>query len=182
MIRQGFVSNSSSSSFVIKYMDDMKFEDIPNRYSFNEKVPAEVRNWLQAIIWELYKSKAQIDKKGSIKGYDKESFDKESYLYPRVRELGMEFLSSDFLKNLLSEETEAYYRELLYDIRSEEWYKKAREVMRTSKDAWWIIEIGNYGSDVVGSIIIPDDISNSLEHYCEDIFNDPSTGIAEYGH
>ena len=100
MIRNGFVSNSSSSSFVIKYMDDMKFEDIPNRYNFNERVPAEVRAWVQIIIWELYKSKVQIDEEGNID----DIYDKESFLYPCVKEFGEGFTISGFLKDLLSEE------------------------------------------------------------------------------
>ena len=178
MVRQGFVSNSSSSSFVIKYMDDMKFEDIPNRYNFNERVPAEVRAWVQIIIWELYKSKVQIDEEGSID----DIYDKESYLYPCIKEFGEGFTISGFLKDLLSEEIEARYRECFFDVRSEEWYEKAREVIRTNKDAWWIIELGSCCSNEIGSLKLPWDIVDSLEGYCEDIFDEPSTGLAINGH
>lgn len=178
MIRQGFVSNSSSSSFVIKYMDDMKFEDIPNKYNFNEKVPAEVRAWIQIIIWELYKSKAQIDEEGKIEGI----YGKDSYLYPHETEFGEIFTISGFLKELLGRENEARCREFCSYMRSEEWYEKAREVIRTNKDAWWVIGLGSCWSDEVGSIRIPEDIIDSLELYCEDIFDEPSTGLAIYGH
>lgn len=173
MIRNGFVSNSSSSSFVLKYMDDMKFEDIPNRYNFNERIPAEVKAWVQIIIWELYKAKAQIDEEGNIDGI----YGKESWLYPYVKEFGEGYTISGFLKELLSESNEARCREFLYNVRSEEWYKKAREVMRTSKDAWWIIAIGNCCSNEINSLKLPWDIVDSLEFYGEEIFDEPSTGL-----
>lgn len=178
MIRQGFVSNSSSSSFVIKYMDDMKFEDIPNRYNFNEKIPAEVKAWVQIIIWELYKAKEEIDREGAIGGF----WGKDSWLYPCEKDFGNGFTISGFLRELLSEANEARYREFFYDVRSEEWYEKAREVVRTNKDAWWIIELGNCYSNEINSLKIPDDIVDSLEFYGEKIFDEPSTGIVINGH
>lgn len=55
-IRNGFVSNSSSSSFYLRKPNrPLKFAEIPEYYSFNPDVSENARAWMQILIWEALK-------------------------------------------------------------------------------------------------------------------------------
>ena len=61
-IRNGFVSNSSSSSFYIKQADrHLTLEEIPGYYNINPELPEEARVWLTLLIWKILYDQEKYD-------------------------------------------------------------------------------------------------------------------------
>ena len=61
-IRNGFVSNSSSSSFYIKRADrHLTLEEIPSYYNINPELPEEARVWLTLLIWKILYDQEKYD-------------------------------------------------------------------------------------------------------------------------
>ena len=61
-IRNGFVSNSSSSSFYIKQADrHLTLEEIPSYYNINPELPEEARVWLTLLIWKILYDQEKYD-------------------------------------------------------------------------------------------------------------------------
>ena len=62
-IRNGFVSNSSSSSFYIKQADrHLTLEEVSSYYSINPELPEEERVWLTLLIWKILSDQEKHDK------------------------------------------------------------------------------------------------------------------------
>ena len=61
-IRNGFVSNSSSSSFYIKQADrHLTLEEISDYYKINPELPEEERVWLTLLIWKILYDQEKYD-------------------------------------------------------------------------------------------------------------------------
>ena len=77
-IRQGFVSNSSSSSFYIKdTKGTIPFDEIAKYYEFNPEIPEEYRVWMQILVWMALKSNQKMT---SLSEEEKEDVDRyDSY-------------------------------------------------------------------------------------------------------
>ena len=61
-IRNGFVSNSSSSSFYIKQADrHLALEEIPGYYKLNPELPEETRVWLTLLVWKILYDQEKYD-------------------------------------------------------------------------------------------------------------------------
>ena len=61
-IRNGFVSNSSSSSFYIKRADrHLTLEEIPSYYNINPELSEEERVWLTLLIWKILYDQEKYD-------------------------------------------------------------------------------------------------------------------------
>ena len=61
-IRNGFVSNSSSSSFYIKQADrHLSLEEISSYYNINPELPEEARVWLTLLIWKILYDQEKYD-------------------------------------------------------------------------------------------------------------------------
>ena len=61
-IRNGFVSNSSSSSFYIKQADrHLTLEEIPGYYNINPELSEEERVWLTLLIWKILYDQEKYD-------------------------------------------------------------------------------------------------------------------------
>ena len=61
-IRNGFVSNSSSSSFYIKQADrHLSLEEISGYYNINPELPEEARVWLTLLIWKILYDQEKYD-------------------------------------------------------------------------------------------------------------------------
>lgn len=61
-IRNGFVSNSSSSSFYIKQADKhLSLEEISEYYKINPELPEEERAWLTFLIWKILSDQEKYD-------------------------------------------------------------------------------------------------------------------------
>ena len=66
-IRNGFVSNSSSSSFYIKQADrHLTLEEISGYYKINPELPEKERVWLTLLIWEILSDQEKYDKRDEI--------------------------------------------------------------------------------------------------------------------
>ena len=66
-IRNGFVSNSSSSSFYIKQADrHLALEEISSYYKINPELPEEDRVWLTLLIWKILSDQEKYDKRDEI--------------------------------------------------------------------------------------------------------------------
>ena len=66
-IRNGFVSNSSSSSFYIKQADrHLALEEISDYYKINPELPEKERVWLTLLIWKILSDQEKYDKRDEI--------------------------------------------------------------------------------------------------------------------
>lgn len=61
-IRNGFVSNSSSSSFFIQKPDrHLTLEEIPAYYSINSSLSEDERAWLSICIWQVLRGQERYE-------------------------------------------------------------------------------------------------------------------------
>lgn len=162
-IRNGFVSNSSSSSFYIKQADrHLTLEEIPGYYKINPELPEETRVWLTLLIWKIL--------------YDQEKYDSNEardWDYPhdsRYTE-GLEYyLSDDYINWAQGNE---------YLKKDPEYWENAKKLL---DDPEKILHLDLSTSscdnelDEMG-IRIPFDVLYSLRDYAEEAFLDPSVAL-----
>ena len=162
-IRNGFVSNSSSSSFYIKQADrHLTLEEIPGYYKLNPDLPEETRVWLTLLIWKIL--------------YDQEKYDSNTardWDYPhdsRCME-GLEYyLSDDYINWAQGNE---------YLKKDPEYWENAKKLL---DDPQKILHLDLSTSscdnelDDMG-IRIPFDVLYNLRDYAEEAFLDPSKAL-----
>lgn len=166
-IRNGFVSNSSSSSFYIKQADrHLTLEEIPGYYKINPELPEETRVWLTLLIWKIL--------------YDQEKYDSNTardWDYPHDSRYagGLEYyLSDDYINWAQGNE---------YLKKDPEYWENAKKLL---DDPQKILHLDLSTSscdnelDDMG-IRIPFDVLYNLRDYAEEAFLDPSIvlGIRE---
>ena len=65
-IRNGFVSNSSSSSFYIQKPDKhLTLEEIPSYYNISPDLSEDERAWLSICIWQVLRSQEKYETESS---------------------------------------------------------------------------------------------------------------------
>ena len=166
-IRNGFVSNSSSSSFYIKQADrHLTLEEIPGYYKLNPELPEETRVWLTLLIWKIL--------------YDQEKYDSNTardWDYPhdsRYTE-GLEYyLSDDHINWAQGNE---------YLKKDPEYWENAKKLLDDPEKVLHFdlsTDTCDNELDEMG-IRIPYDVIYDLRDYAEEAFLDTSKalGISE---
>ena len=162
-IRNGFVSNSSSSSFYIKQADrHLALEEIPGYYKINPDLPEETRVWLTLLVWKIL--------------YDQEKYDSNTardWDYPHDSRSveGLEYyLSDDYINWAQGNE---------YLKKDPEYWENAKKLL---DDPQKILHLDLSTSscdnelDEMG-IRIPFDVLYDLRDYAEEAFLDPSKAL-----
>ena len=162
-IRNGFVSNSSSSSFYIKQADrHLTLEEIPGYYKINPELPEETRVWLTLLVWKIL--------------YDQEKYDSNTardWDYPHDSRYagGLEYyLSDDYINWAQGNE---------YLKKDPEYWENAKKLL---DDPEKILHLDLSTSscdnelDEMG-IRIPFDVLYNLRDYAEGAFLDPSIAL-----
>lgn len=162
-IRNGFVSNSSSSSFYIKQADrHLTLEEIPGYYKLNPELPEETRVWLTLLIWKIL--------------YDQEKYDSNTardwdYPHDSRSTEGLEYyLSDDYINWAQGNE---------YLKKDPEYWENAKKLL---DDPEKILHLDVSTSscdnelDDMG-IRIPFDVLYNLRDYAEEAFLDPSVAL-----
>ena len=162
-IRNGFVSNSSSSSFYIKQADrHLTLEEIPGYYKINPELPEETRVWLTLLVWKIL--------------YDQEKYDSNTardWDYPHDSRYagGLEYyLSDDYINWAQRNE---------YLKKDPEYWENAKKLL---DDPEKILHLDLSTSscdnelDDMG-IRIPFDVLYNLRDYAEEAFLDPSIAL-----
>lgn len=117
-IRQGFVSNSSSSSFYIKdTKGTIPFDEIAKYYEFNPEVPEEYRVWMQVLIWMALKSNQKMT---SLSEEDKEDVDNYDFYEKENAE--------NDLNSFLSDENIEWFQSNPYYHREDGYWEKAKKL------------------------------------------------------
>ena len=162
-IRNGFVSNSSSSSFYIQQADrHLTLEEIPGYYKLNPELPEETRVWLTLLIWKIL--------------YDQEKYDSNmarDWDYPHDSRYagGLEYyLSDDYINWVQGNE---------HLKKDPEYWENAKKLLDDPKK---ILHLDLSTSscdnelDEMG-IRIPFDVLYDLRDYAEEAFLDPSIAL-----
>ena len=162
-IRNGFVSNSSSSSFYIQQADrHLTLEEIPGYYKINPELPEETRVWLTLLVWKIL--------------YDQEKYDSNTardWDYPHDSRSveGLEYyLSDDYINWAQGNE---------YLKKDPEYWENAKKLL---DDPQKILHLDLSTSscdnelDEMG-IRIPFDVLYDLRDYAEEAFLDPSKAL-----
>ena len=162
-IRNGFVSNSSSSSFYIKQADrHLTLEEIPGYYKINPELPEETRVWLTLLVWKIL--------------YDQEKYDSNTardWDYPHDSRYagGLEYyLSDDYINWAQGNE---------YLKKDPEYWENAKKLL---DDPEKILHLDlstsscDYELDEMG-IRIPFEVLYNLRDYAEEAFLDPSIAL-----
>ena len=162
-IRNGFVSNSSSSSFYIKQADrHLTLEEIPEYYKINPELPEETRVLLTLLVWKIL--------------YDQEKYDSNTardWDYPHDSRYagGLEYyLSDDYINWAQGNE---------YLKKDPEYWENAKKLL---DDPEKILHLDLSTSscdnelDDMG-IRIPFDVLYNLRDYAEEAFLDPSIAL-----
>ena len=170
MIRQGFVSNSSSSSFIIQVpKKKLEFDQILDYYKVNKELSPKLRAWLNIIIDNILEKKAneedeKIDEDNDY-DYDESNIHKV-YVVP--------YILGDFYREYFKD---AFPHEELTEEELEAIRLKALKSFE-SNNSWLEYSLRDYGSSDYGDLSIPWDISREIGRNCSNIFTDPSVAIS----
>jgi hypothetical protein len=162
MIRQGFVSNSSSSSFIIRVPEDkLEFDQILDYYKVNKELSPKFRAWLNLIIDYILEQPLEADD-----DYYDNNLVKEEYEVPYLlRDHYKEYFKDRFPHgDLTEEEIEAVRLKALESFKENNWLS---------------FYIEDYGNLDFYDLNIPYRISSKLGEECYNIFTDPSVAMAE---
>lgn len=122
-IRQGFVSNSSSSSFYLKdTKKEIPFEDIPKYYEFNPEIPEAYRIWMQMLVWTALRSNSN---KSSEKGDSEDTC--EDCNLRSLEEEGCPSTENS-LQAFLTDSTIEWLNSNEYYYRGENYWERARKL------------------------------------------------------
>ena len=163
MIRQGFVSNSSSSSFVIQApKEKLEFDQILDYYKVNKELSPKLRAWLNIIIDNILEKRAEEEDSD----YEESSIHRV-YVVPYILgDFYREYFKDAFPhKELTEEELEAIRLRALKSFEDED-------------SSWVEYYLRDYGSSDYDDLSIPWDISSEIGRNCSNIFTDPSVAIS----
>ena len=162
MIRQGFVSNSSSSSFVIQApKEKLEFDQILDYYKVNKELSPKLRAWLNIIIDNILEKRAEEEDSD----YEESSIHRV-YVVP--------YILGDFYREYFKD---AFPHEELTEEELEAIRLKALKSFE-SNNSWLEYSLRDYGSSDYGDLSIPWDISREIGRNCSNIFTDPSVAIS----
>ena len=162
-IRNGFVSNSSSSSFYIQQADrHLTLEEIPGYYKINPELPEETRVWLTLLIWKIL--------------YDQEKYDSNEV---RDWEYPYNFNSMEGLDSYLSDDNINWMQGNDHFRKDPEYWTNAKKLL---DDPEKIIHF-NMDTDTCDNefydmgIRIPYDVIYDLRDHAEEAFLDTSKAL-----
>lgn len=163
MIRQGFVSNSSSSSFIIQVPEEkLEFDQILDYYKINKELSPKLRAWLNIIIDNILEKR--VDETVEDNDYEESDIHKV-YVIPYILgDFYREYFKDAFPhKELTDEELEAV---------------RLRALKSFEDNSWIEYYLRDYGSSDYDDLSIPWDISREIGKNCSNIFTDPSVAIS----
>ena len=179
-IRQGFVSNSSSSSFYIKdTKGTIPFDEIAKYYEFNPEIPEEYRVWMQILVWMALKSNQKMT---SLSEEEKEDVDRyDSY------EEDNSTAESD-LNSFLSDENIEWFQSNPYYHKEGDYWEKAKKLAH-NPDGVLHFSVEDNGEPVYfpgagfggDEVKLPWDVAYEIRRIAEDLFLNPekASGISE---
>ena len=164
-IRNGFVSNSSSSSFYIQKPDKhLALEEIPSYYNISSDLSEDERAWLSICIWQVLRSQEK---------YETESGDWEE---------SADHSNPEGLDYYLSEDNIAWMQGNDYYKKSPEYWKQARK-LKEDPSRLLSFSIDSSGCDSFEDLgfKIPYSVVYDLRRDADNAFSDVSRalGISE---
>ena len=166
-IRNGFVSNSSSSSFYIQKPDrHLTLEEIPSYYNINPDLSEDERAWLSICIWRVLRSQERYEygdeSDGWMEGVDRSNPEGLDY-----------YLSED---NIEWMQRSDYYR------RPPEYWEQAKK-LKGDPSRLLSFSIDSSGYDGLGDLDfkMPYSVAYDLRRDANNAFSDVSRalGISE---
>lgn len=162
-IRNGFVSNSSSSSFYIKQADrHLSLEEVPSYYSINPELSEEERVWLTLLIWKILSDQEK---------YDKNIESSWGYSYDFRSTAGLDYYLSDDNINWM-QDTDYYRRDPKYWENAKKLLDDPEKILHFELDT----STCDNPLDDMG-IRIPYDVTYDLRQHAEDAFLDTSKAL-----
>ena len=162
-IRNGFVSNSSSSSFYIKQADrHLTLEEIPSYYNINPELSEEERVWLTLLIWKILSDQEK---------YDKNTESGWGYSYDFRSTTGLDYYLSDDTINWM--QSNDYFR------KDPEYWANAKKLLDDpEKILHFELDTSTCDNplDDMG-IRIPYDVTYDLRQHAEEAFLDTSKAL-----
>ena len=166
-IRNGFVSNSSSSSFYIQMPDrHLTLEEIPSYYNISPDLSEDERAWLSICIWRVLRSQEMYEygdeSDGWMEGVDRSNPEGRDY-----------YLSED---NIEWMQRSDYYR------RPPEYWEQAKK-LKGDPSRLLSFSIDSSGYDGLGDLDfkMPYSVAYDLRRDANNAFSDVSRalGISE---
>ena len=166
-IRNGFVSNSSSSSFYIQKPDKhLTLEEIPSYYNINPDLSEDERAWLSICIWRVLRSQERYEYGDESDGW-MESVD-------RSNPEGLDYYLSE--DNIEWMQRSDYYR------RPPEYWEQAKK-LKGDPSRLLSFSIDSSGYDGLGDLDfkMPYSVAYDLRRDANNAFSDVSRalGISE---
>lgn len=162
-IRNGFVSNSSSSSFYIKQADrHLTLEEISGYYKINPELPEETRVWLTLLVWKILNEQEKYDS-NAVRDWE----------YPN------DFRSTEGLDFYLSDDNINWMQGNDYLRKDPEYWTNAKKLL-DDPEKILLLDLSTASCDNELDeleIRIPFNALYSLRDYAEKAFLDPSKAL-----
>ena len=164
-IRNGFVSNSSSSSFYIQKPDKhLTLEEISSYYNVSPDLSEDERSWLSICIWQVLRSQEKYETESGDWGESADHSSPEGLDY---------YLSEDHIEWMQGSD---YYR------KSPEYWEQAKK-LKEDPSRLLSFSIDSSGTDSFEDLgfKIPFTVAYDLRRDADDAFSDVSKalGISE---
>ena len=164
-IRNGFVSNSSSSSFYIQKPDrHLTLEEISSYYNISPDLSEDERDWLSICIWQVLRSQEKYETESGDWGESADHSSPEGLDY---------YLSEDHIEWMQGSD---YYR------KSPEYWEQAKK-LKEDPSRLLSFSIDSSGTDSFEDLgfKIPFTVAYDLRRDADDAFSDVSKalGISE---
>ena len=164
-IRNGFVSNSSSSSFYIQKPDKhLTLEEISSYYNVSPDLSEDERSWLSICIWQVLRSQEKYETESGDWGESADHSSPEGLDY---------YLSEDHIEWMQESD---YYR------KSPEYWEQAKK-LKEDPSRRLSFSIDSSGTDSFEDLgfKIPFSVAYDLRRDADDAFSDVSKalGISE---
>ena len=164
-IRNGFVSNSSSSSFYIQKPDKhLTLEEISSYYNVSPDLSEDERSWLSICIWQVLRSQEKYETESDDWGESADHSSPEGLDY---------YLSEDHIEWMQGSD---YYR------KSPEYWEQAKK-LKEDPSRLLSFSIDSSGTDSFEDLgfKIPFTVAYDLRGDADDAFSDVSKalGISE---
>lgn len=158
-IRQGFVSNSSSSSFYIQQpKEHIPFGQLAEYYGVNPKVPEEQQIWITLCIWQTLHNQELYEKDPDNEGFDNRRPDALTYY---LSDSNIEWIQGN----------EYFRKDPGYWEAAKKILEEPDRILEFSLDS--VEGYNNGGSE----LRIPYDVCYDLRDSAEEIFTNPAVAL-----